>query len=586
MKLRMLVCAACAVAAVGLSSPGGAAAAVSISQADLKSSTTQAAAHPDVTIATSFGGLGDSSSGDDVKSVRVVLPQGLLGDPSAAARCSAADFAADACADDTHVGTTSVSTTAKVLLVDVPISADGDVYNLVPSGSEPARLGVVLRPLGGLLGKIFLQAPVTLGPESGYGLATTFDDLPRTSAGLPIRLDSMSLTLNGQAARGPFMTNPTSCASALMQASATSYDPSAPAGTATASFTPTGCDAVPFAPRLEGAIGRAGETAKGRHAPLRTTVTVPAGGANLARVSVTLPPDLDADINGLGHACPPDRLAAPQTCPAESSIGQAVASSPLAPAPLTGPVILGSGSFPPPLVIPLTGAVPLTLQASAALPAKKGDGLVNTIAGLPDLPVTRFDLSLTGGPGALLANAADLCRPGALVSARATFTAHSGKVVESVVRLPVQGCPAGGARPAGPRPRGRLALAFRGGTGKLTARLTAARGAASLTSARLLLPAGLSTRARAAAVAGPLRVFARGRRLHGSAVRVSGRTLSVRVAAGGGRVVSVHWSGLRATGSLARRLARRPRLSFTARVGDAGRRTTKLVLRVRPSVRR
>jgi hypothetical protein len=580
--LRSLACAlACG---AGLGAPATAGAAVSITQAELTPSTTQAAAHPNVTIRTVFGGLGDSASGDDVKSVRAVLPQGLLGDPAAAGRCGAADFAADTCPADTKVGTTTVKTTAKVVLVDTPISADGDVYSLVPAGSEPARLGVVVRPLGGILGKIFLQAPVTLGPESGYGLATTFDDLPREASGLPIRLDEMSLTLNATAARGPFMTNPTSCSPATMQASAASYDaPGAPA-TATASFTPTGCASVPFAPRLEGSLGAAGETAKGRHPPLRTTVVLPPGGANLAKVSVMLPADLGADVNALGRGCPADRLGAPLTCPPESSIGRAVAASPLAPAPLTGPVILGSGAIPPPLVIPLTGAVPLTLRADATLPTNAGEGITNTIAGLPDLPVTRFDLSLTGGAGALLANGDDLCRRGAQTTARAVFTSHSGRTVNASVPLVLQGC--AGASPAGAKPKATIALRFRKRIGSLTARFSAASGAAALKTARLTLPAGLSTRARAAAIAGPLRVFARGRRLGGSAVSVRGRTLTIRVPGTGGRAVSVRWTGLSATGSLARRLSSRPRLTFVARLLDAAKRTTTLRMRVRPSVAR
>lgn len=582
--LRLLACALGCAAALG--APATAGAAISITQAELTPSTTQAAAHPNVTIRTAFGGLGDSASGDDVKSVRVVLPQGLLGDPAAAGRCSAADFAADTCPADTKVGTTTVKTTAKVLLVDVPISADGDVYSLVPGGSEPARLGVVVRPLGGILGKIFLQAPVTLGPESGYGLATAFDDLPRSSAGLPIRLDEMSLTLNGAAAKGPFMTNPTSCSPATMQASAGSYGaPGAPA-TATASFTPTGCDSVPFAPRLEGSLGAAGETAEGRHAPLRTTVVLPAGGANLAKVSVTLPADLGADINALGRGCPVDRLSAPQTCPPESTVGRAVAASPLAPAPLAGPVILGSGALPPPLVIPLTGAVPLTLRADSTVPTKAGEGIVNTIAGLPDLPVTRFDLSLTGGAGALLQNAGDLCRRGAHTTAHAVFTSHSGRTVNATVPLALTGCAGGGVKPARAKPKAQVALRFRRATGALTARFSAASGAASLKTARLTLPAGLSTPARAAALAGQLRVFARGHRLRGSAVSVRGRTLTVRVAGGGGRAVTVRWNGLTATGSLARHLSARPQLTFVARLLDAGKRTTTLRVRVRPAVTR
>ena len=79
-----------------------------------------------------------------------------------------------------------------------------------------------------------------------------------------------------------------------------------------------------------------------------------------------------------------------------------MAGSPLAPAPLTGPVILGSGAFPPPLAVPLTGAVALTLHGTTALPTSPNQGISNSFEGLPDLPVTRFELTLTGGRGSLL----------------------------------------------------------------------------------------------------------------------------------------------------------------------------------------
>jgi len=69
-------------------------------------------------------------------------------------------------------------------------------------------------------------------------------------------------------------------------------------------------------------------------------------------------------------------------------------------------------------------------------------------------------------------------------------------------------------------------------------------------------------------------------------VSVRGRTLTVRVAGKGGRAVSVRWKGLTATGSVARRLSSRPRLTFVARLLDAGKRTTTLRVGVRPSVTR
>src|SRR5215218_891777 len=139
--------------------PSPAAASVSVNSFKLTASTTQAGGHPDVTVDVAFG-LNPSS--DDVKALGVVLPQGLVGDPNAADRCSIANFTADRCPASSKVGTTSASVTATVVpvVLEVPQEAPGDVYNLQTQGGEPARLGVVLRPRAlnaADLPKVFLQ---------------------------------------------------------------------------------------------------------------------------------------------------------------------------------------------------------------------------------------------------------------------------------------------------------------------------------------------------------------------------------------------------------------------------------------------
>src|SRR3954447_11387677 len=102
---------------------GTASASVSLTSFKVTPSTTQAGAHPDLTIDTSFS-LDPTS--DDVKSVGVLLPQGLVGDPNAADRCSASAFAADNCPASTKVGTTTASVTATIVLLEVPQEVTGD----------------------------------------------------------------------------------------------------------------------------------------------------------------------------------------------------------------------------------------------------------------------------------------------------------------------------------------------------------------------------------------------------------------------------------------------------------------------------
>jgi hypothetical protein len=63
---------------------------------------------------------------------------------------------------------------------------------------------------------------------------------------------------------------------------------------------------------------------------------------------------------------------------------------------------------------------------------------VNTFEGLPDVPQSRFELNVNGGPGGILFNFNELCETPS--TADTTFTAHSGAIVTSRPPLEVEGC--------------------------------------------------------------------------------------------------------------------------------------------------
>src|SRR5919108_5425225 len=86
-----------------------------------------AGSHPNVSVALGFDG------NEHVRNLTVSLPPGLVGNPNATARCAAAKFQADDCAENTRVGATSVQST----LLGLSVTAEGAVYNLQPGG-EPA----------------------------------------------------------------------------------------------------------------------------------------------------------------------------------------------------------------------------------------------------------------------------------------------------------------------------------------------------------------------------------------------------------------------------------------------------------------
>ena len=255
---------------------------------------TQAGANSDFTL---HFALDEPSR--DLKSFVIHLPPGEVGAVTATPLCTQAQFAAKACPAGTQVGTTVTHATAfptpiTGLAVDVP----GKIYNLAPVGPEPARLGIRLTPALG--DEILLQSIVTVRPADG-GLDSSTDGLPRDSALGPIDINAIDITLLGMAgnpAKG-FVSNPTSCAPATTTIDATAYDGTQ--GSGTASFTPTGCDKLAFAPTLSAAIDPG---AKGGLPTLTTVVESPPGQANARTVQITLPAGLSAQATTLNHACP------------------------------------------------------------------------------------------------------------------------------------------------------------------------------------------------------------------------------------------------------------------------------------------
>ena len=375
----------------------------------------QAGSHPDVTIHAEFSGS------EHVRDLTISLPPGLAGDPTSKPRCAQAAFQADACPAATRVGTTSVRTVIPPLAI-VPITASGSVYNVVPGAGEPARLGVVVRPPGA--SKVFIASPVRIRPSDG-GLDSVITNMPSTVsvAGLPVEMfiQAMDLTLSA-----PFASLPTACKPAQARIAAVSA-----AGTAVSRaaepFTPTGCDKVPFAPRLEATVDSTALPG------LRTVITVPRGNASTASAAVTLPRALAVNVAALNDMCTLEEQSA-GPCPERARVGSAVARTPLLTQPLTGPVTLAAlaGRPLPGLRMDLTGAAALSLIGAVDLSPIRA-----TFAGIPDVPLERFEL--TFDPKGTLVTRGNLCR-GPVPRIGAELTGHNGATVRLDEPLSVTGC--------------------------------------------------------------------------------------------------------------------------------------------------
>ena len=479
MTQRLLGATALAVAAaMAVAAP--ARAAFEVTEFSLTPSSTKAGANADVTIVAGFTPYPSVVSPVPEQPRRVVfhLPPGLAGDPFATPKCTEAQYQAAACPARTQVGEVSVQ--AKTLAA-LPADASGGVFNLVPKGSEPARLGAVVQPdIGGapLLVPTEIQARATDG-----GLDSVIPELPNKAMGLDIYTEKMTFTLFGRppGAKGPFMRNPTSCGPATATIAATPYTAGAKPVTRTSRFTPTDCGALPFAPRIEASVGGNGRTGRSAKPRVRTVVVQDGGEAGQAAVSVTLPPVLSPDFARLGVTCAPE-LALSRGCPETTKVGSVEAATPLLAQPLSGSVYLTANTAPgglPKLTIQLDDPIPLRLDGTPALTPQ---GIRTTFTGLPDVPLSRFQLDLDG----LFLLGSDLCTSAPPV-VTAGFAAQSGAQASDSTPMQVMGCT------AAPAVKARISR-VRSGRPRMKVKVAAAEGAPALTRVDVSLPPALKVK--------------------------------------------------------------------------------------------
>jgi hypothetical protein len=492
-----------AAAMISLAAPAGAQA-IGLQNLSTQPADTQAGANSDFTIHLEF-----STPADDVKNLTIALPPGQIGDPTGTPLCTVAELNADMCPAASQVGT--VTTGANVLGL-LPQTVDGSLYNLVAQPGEPARFGIVLRPLFGLAENVILQSAVQLR-TTDFGLNTVVNDIPNTAAGLPIDITSMEITLLGTANGQPFSRNPTSCNLATTNFSATSYAGSTTTNPATgqASYTPTGCANLPFSPTFSAKVGAPGLNGRGDKPPATTVIDQDDGEAGLRRATVQLPDGIGGEFAKLAPSllCPVPNFEA-GTCPASSRLGSAVATSPLLSQPLTGPVNIVNSGFLADVGVTLNGQLALKLRGSLDF------SNTTTFDNLPDIPIAHFELRFNGGPDGLLFAGRNICLPPVPVF-HTTFTAHSGASLAGDTPATVEGC--------GPirKPTASVRLA-RAGSENPSLRLKVQAGSSELERVKLKLPKGLDFER-----GGRVSAKAEGKRLPKGVVDLKGRKLNAKL---------------------------------------------------------
>ena len=396
--------------------------------------------------------IGFTSATDDVKDLTISLPPGMVGNPTATPLCTMTQLQGDSCPGASQVGSVTANVTAHLLdplPLTLPLTVDGSLYNVTAPVGEPARFGIVLRPVGSdplpLFQKIIQVSDVRLR-QSDFGLDTVLANIPRTAHALgqalsvPTDINSMDISLRGTVGGKGFMRNPTSCGTKTTKFTADSYANPNQQVTGQASWVSANCAVLPFSPHLLVGLGGPGATSVGKTIPMTTTITQGNGEAGLRNAQVLLPTRIGPNISVLDNQCPLAKFRADATtCPAASKVGTGTASSPFLPSALNGTVVITSplpGEPLPGLGVDLRG--PLSLQVIGKFVFTPALG--NAFADLPDIPISNFKLRFHGGNGGLISTGANLCKAHPPLF-RGTFDGWNGATKNVGVKAKISGCP-------------------------------------------------------------------------------------------------------------------------------------------------
>ncbi len=381
----------------------------------------------------------------EVKGVNVDLPPGLVAKlagvaycpeaaiAAAAANTGAAEQAGPSCPGQSFVGTVGIDAGAG----PQPLHIEGRAYLAGPYKGAPLSLAFITPAVAGPydLGAVVVRVALSLDPDTGQVHAVS-DPIPDVFGGVKLDLRSIAVHVS----RNQFTLNPTNCDpkavdGTLFGGGANPADPAAfVPDPVSAPFQATGCEALPFGPKLYLRLfGHRSDFRRNGHPRLRAVLVARGGDANISGAVTTLPQGILLDQGHIRTVCTRDQFAA-HACPRDSVYGYATAYSPLLDQPLNGPVYLRPGTHAlPDLVAALHGQVDFNLVGHTDS-TPRGQ-LRSTFDSVPDVPVSKFVLWLQGGRKGLLVPSTDLCaRP---FKVGESFTAQNGKTASQRPNLRV-----------------------------------------------------------------------------------------------------------------------------------------------------
>jgi hypothetical protein len=386
-------------------------------------------------------------SEQNLASLDLTLPDGLLGKPKGVPLCPEADTASGNCPQGSKIGslTAQAGTGPLPLWIPQPGKAPTAVYFAGPYKGAPFSVIAVVPAQAGPfdLGNVVVRSALKIDPESARATVAS-DPLPQFFEGVAVTYRRVHVVVD----RPEFILNPTDCremaiTSHLVSVRGAVAEPSA-------RFEVDGCRRLKYKPRL--ALTFKGGTKRSDHPAVKAVLTQPPHQANTASATVMLPSSEFIDQDHINSPCTRVQFAADK-CPKLSVLGRATAVTPLLEKPLKGPVYFRSNGGDrelPDIVADLHGQIHVTLVGFVDAVRVKGtekSRIRTRFAKVPDAPVTKFTMNLFGGAKrGLLENSRDLCRTDR--RAKVTLIAQNGRRIQ---RNQLIGTGCGGRRGKGDR---------------------------------------------------------------------------------------------------------------------------------------
>jgi hypothetical protein len=338
----------------------------------------------------------------------------------------AVELAQPSCPAASQVGTVLAGAGAG----PTPYYVTGNAYLAGPYKGAPLSMVTITPAIAGPfdLGVVVVRIGLYVDETSAV-VSVKSDPLPQILHGLPLDVRSVAVRMDRQS----FVINPTSCEEKAISAQVTSTTGAvAPVQNR---FQVGSCRGLDFSPKLS--LKLSGGTRRNKHPALKAVLTQPAGQANIAKLSFTLPSTEFVDPNHISNPCTRPQFNAGR-CPPASVLGKVRAFTPLFDQPLEGPIYFranGGERELPDAVADLNGQIHIVSVSFLDSLHHKGSEqsrIRTTIAMVPDAPLSKVVIQLNSGKEkGLLVNSQNLCKTKVSQRAIIKLTGHNGKAHNS-----------------------------------------------------------------------------------------------------------------------------------------------------------